>query len=103
MEKNGSSDFTQVIELQNASERLVVEFLQTDLSLSFTFADLAETERKIGDPAASRSILEKAEVGYATIARFLPRVKQEEAKDEISRSLIALRARLDGAQAAAPS
>jgi hypothetical protein len=81
-----------------ASERNLVDFIRTDLALCFTFAHLAETELRMQDREAAQRILEKAEIGYDTIARFLPDVPNAEQKYEIGRKLTALRARIDTLQ-----
>jgi hypothetical protein len=88
-------ELTNLSDLQAATNRNRLDFLQTDLAVCFTFADLAKTERQIGDRDAARLLLEKAETGYATIGRFLADVQNRDQKNEIARRLAELRARLD--------
>jgi hypothetical protein len=90
------SDLPKLSDLQAATDLNRVDFLRTDLDLCFTFADLAKTEREIGDRAAATRILEKAETGYATILRISADVKKADQKHEIAQKLAELRARLDG-------
>jgi hypothetical protein len=92
------ADLTNLSDLEAATNRNRLDFLQTDLGLCFTFADLAKTERQIGDRDAARRVLEKAETGYATIARFLAEVENADQKYEIAQKLAELRARLDTEQ-----
>lgn len=82
-------------ELEAAAERVLVDFLRTDLSLCFTFADLIKTELSLGDEEAARLVVEKAEAGYANITRFLPKVENVDERQEIALRLAELRARLD--------
>ena len=92
------ADLTNLSDLEAATTRTRLDFLQTDLALCFTFADLAKTERQIGDRDAARRVLEKAETGYATIGRFLADVENADQKYEIAQKLAELRARLDTEQ-----
>jgi hypothetical protein len=92
------ADFAKLSGLQAATDQSRVDFLRTDLGLCFTFADLAKTEREIGDRAAAQRVLEKAETGYATIARMLAHVENADQKHEIEQKLTELRTRLDGEQ-----
>src|SRR3954454_21339100 len=82
-------------ELHTKGEQTRIDFLQTDLALCFTFADLAQTELRFGDPEAARQALAKAETGYATIARFLTEVQDRERRNEIGRKWNDLRTVLD--------
>ena len=71
----------------------LVEFLRTDLSLCGTFADLAETEKKINREKALLTF-HHAEQGIEAIERLLPRVEDAAVSEEIERGLAALRLRL---------
>jgi hypothetical protein len=77
------------------TEERRIDFLRTDLELCFTFAELAKTERLSGDQSAALRVLEKAEIGHATVARFLRDVNDPQAAREIEARLSELRARLD--------
>jgi hypothetical protein len=92
------SELTKLSDLQAATDGNRLDFLRTDLQLCFTFAELAKTERQIGDRDAARRVLEKAETGCATIARFLADVENPDQKNEIALKLAELRATLDTEQ-----
>jgi hypothetical protein len=85
----------EVSDLRAATDKSRVEFLQTDLGLCITFADLAITELGIGDREAAQRVLQKAEIAYATIARIVQEVENADQKDEIVQNLVELRARLN--------
>jgi len=92
------SDLPDLPDLRLATDQSRVDFLQTDLELCFTFADLAKTERGIGDLDAAHRLLEKAELGYVTMAGILPAVESAGQKIEIQEKLTELRGRLDREQ-----
>jgi hypothetical protein len=85
-------------DLEAASEQMRLNFLQTNLELCFTFADLIETQLRIGDVEVAQSALEKAEAGYANVARLLPDGDNADDRNEIELELARLRARLDSEQ-----
>ena len=89
------ADLPSFSDLHAATEESRIDFLRMDLELCFTFADLAKTERKIGDRAAAERVLQKAEVGYATMTRMVADVENADQKYKIEQRLIALRTRLD--------
>jgi hypothetical protein len=76
-----------------------IEFLKTDLALCFTFADLFETELRMGDMEAAHQLKQKAEHGYDTITRLLVGVDDATEKGQIQQGLNELRVRLDGFEA----
>ena len=80
------------------TERIRLEFLQTDLALCFTFADLVRIELQIGDWNAARRALAVAGKGHATVARFLPYIADAQRRNEIQRKLNELRVTLDSAR-----
>ena len=92
------AELTNLSDLQAAANRNRLDFLQTELGLCFTFVDLAKTERRIGDRDAASRLLDKAETGYATIARFLLDVENPDQKSELAQKLAELRSRLDTEQ-----
>lgn len=92
------ADLPKLPDLQAATDQSRVDFLQTDLGLCFTFADLAKTEREIGDRAAAHRVLEKAETGYATILRMSADLQNPDQKKDIEQKLANLRAKLDDEQ-----
>jgi hypothetical protein len=78
-------------------------FLRTDLSLCFTFADLAATMFIAGNPVSAQQAMADAEKGYQTLSRFLsdPKHIRHLTGDEIQEfraELQRLRERLDGLQ-----
>jgi hypothetical protein len=82
-------------ELQTKAEEARVDFLQTDLTLCFTFADVFQTEMEAGHLDDARHMLATTEEGYSTISRFLPRVENQIQRDEIAVRLNSLKERLD--------
>ena len=54
-------------ELQEQSPRDRIEFLKTDLALSFTLAGFAEAEHQTGNRTAASQALGEAEKGYSTV------------------------------------
>jgi hypothetical protein len=89
-------DLPKLSDLAAATDLARLEFLRADLGLCFTFANLAETERGLEETAAAERILEKAELGYASIERFSADIKDEAKRREIEQKLGELRKRLDG-------
>jgi hypothetical protein len=89
------ADLPNLSDLYAATEGSRIGFLRTDLELCFTFVDLAQTEREIGDRAAARRVLQKAEIGYATMVRMVAKVGHADQKNQIEQKLIELRTRLD--------
>ena len=92
------ADFARLPNLDAETERLRLEFFQTDLDLCFTFADVAATEVEIGDLEAARRALGKAETGYAAMSRLSQNVEDVLQKQQIAERLMALRARIDSEQ-----
>ena len=72
-----------------------VDFLQSDLALCSTLAELANAKHKTGDREAAARLLEKAEKGYASIEQFLSHIVSAQARNEIQQKLKDLRATLD--------
>ena len=101
-ENKGMGDGSNLSEWHTKGEQTRVDFLQTDLALCFTFADLAQTELALGDREAAPQVLAKAEHGYATVARFLPEVEDLERRKEIERKWNDLRAALDSVHSQLP-
>jgi hypothetical protein len=89
------SNLRSVSELQAETEENRIDFLRIDLALCFTFIDLANTESETGERDAAIRVCAKAEDGYATIARFVPEIKNPEHRSHITQKLAGLRAFLD--------
>lgn len=85
-------------DLHAESQRNLLDFLRTDLELSFTFADLAERELQMNDREAAARVKGKAEQGFNTIARLLVNADDGGKKDAVQQRLSELRARLDTLQ-----
>lgn len=91
-------DLPTLAELEAAADQSRVNFLEADLDLCFTFADVAKTRRETGDRIAAHSVLEMAETGYAAILRISAHVESPDHKNHIERKLADLRAKLDNEQ-----
>jgi hypothetical protein len=85
------AELKNAAELQAATQQNLVDFLQTDLALCFTFADLTKTELALGDREAAEWVFSKAEQGHATIEHFLTGVQDVAQRREIGQKLTDLR------------
>jgi hypothetical protein len=90
------SDLPDLEKLSAQTDRARLEFLEWDLRLCGTFADVAKTEREFGDRPAAHRALEKAEIGYSTLLRLSAYLRNIDRKLEIEQRLAELRTRLDG-------
>jgi hypothetical protein len=89
-------DLPDLAQLRKTSESSGLTFLQTDLDLAFTLAQIADVElQHPTDPKGAESALQKAERAYSTVERFLPRVADLEQRSAIALKLTSLRAILD--------
>lgn len=86
-----------LVELHAKTQKVHLDFLETELSLCFTFGEVAATEMST-DKAAAQHALAKAEEGYDTVNRFLMQVDPGSQRQEIQQRLNELRAKLDGLQ-----
>ena len=92
-------DPAKLSDVRAQSQRERLDFLQTDLALCFTFADVAATElAQTSDLKAAEQALANAEEGYATVSRFLLGVEDGQQSETIRSKLIELRAKLDRLQ-----
>lgn len=94
-----SSPQSESLRLLAEANRNRIEFLRTELETSFTLAGVAEVEQHRGDPHAVQS-LANAEIGYATLVRFLSDSKHskhitEQEHMELAAGIERLRAKLD--------
>ncbi len=76
------------------------DFFRVELALSSTLADVAETNFRIGHQESGKSALRKAQVGYATLRRYLASPAHashltEDEKQEISEGTEQLRTRVE--------
>lgn len=92
------NDLWNLPDLDAATESILLNFLQADLALCFTFADRLNSELRMGNWDAARKVLAEAEKGHAAIARFLPRVTDVEPRNEIKRRMNYLRTILNSAR-----
>jgi hypothetical protein len=75
-------------------------FLDADLEMCFTLADLAETRRRIGSHELALMSLRDAEDGYTVVSRFLADPKHTafmtlDRTQDLNAKLARLRKRLD--------
>lgn len=80
------------------TQRNRIDFLESDLALCGTFADIANTELSLGEAAAAAQAFLNAEAGYTTITRLLLDVENPEHRAAIEVRAEALRARLEELQ-----
>jgi len=94
-----ASPSTESLRLQAGANQKRIDFLRTELETSFTLASVAEAKQARGEPQAEQS-LANAEIGYATLVRFLSDPKHakhipEQETMELKAGVERLRARLD--------
>ena len=63
-------------------DRTRAEFVEREIDLSYTFLDLAATEKGL-DEMHSQAVLQKARLAYETAVRFLGDVKDPGAQDRL--------------------
>ena len=73
-----NDDRVPLEKLRQRSQRALIDFLNVDLDLGFTFATTAEIEKGL-DPPAYRQALAKANEALLTIRRFEGRIQDIEA------------------------
>lgn len=78
-------------------DRTRAEFVEREIDLSYTFLDLASTEKGLGDLVHAQAVLRKARLAYETAARFLGEVRDLAARDLLQVELERLLKVLDGA------
>jgi hypothetical protein len=85
--------------LQANLDQNLVNFLETDLALCFTFADIAAARIETGNREHGEQAIADAEKGYQTVSRFLAdrhaSHMNAEKKQELTAELQRLRKRLD--------
>lgn len=94
-----TSPQSESVRLQAEANRRRIEFLRTELEMSFTLASVAEVEQERGELHAAQA-LRDAETGYATMVRFMSDPKHfhhmtEQERMELAAGLERLRAKLD--------
>jgi hypothetical protein len=80
-------------ELKAASQDELLNFLQADLALCSTFADLAETELSI-DRLGALEALARAEHGCEIIEHFAMQIQDPERRQETEEQVNLLRSRI---------
>jgi hypothetical protein len=95
-----TSPASEALRVQAEASRNRIDFLQTELKLSFTLASVAEGQQERGEQQEALKSLADAETGYATMVRFLSDPKYckhitEQESMELSAGMERLRATLD--------
>jgi hypothetical protein len=91
----GMSDSPDLSGLFTRAENAQYDFLEADLALCHTFADLVKTEFEMGDHQGVQRAFSTAEAGYATISRLRSCLADPAHREEIEEGLEKLRSRLD--------
>lgn len=81
-------------DLKAAGARECIRFVENEIDLSTTFLDLARTEASMNEPAAVKSLLAKARLGFETAARFLSAIESPEERDRLRTKLDRLAERI---------
>ena len=94
-----ASPQSETLRLQAEANRNRIDFLRTELEMSFTLAGVAEVEQERGESHATQA-LRDAETGYATLLRFMSDPKHskhiiEQDRIELATGMERLRAKLD--------
>ena len=87
-------------DLQSQSDQNRVAFLRSELAICFTFANVAATERKLGNNEHAKRAMADAEKGYATMQHFLSDAKHAEhindqERRELTEGMAEVRRKLD--------
>ena len=74
-----------------------IDLIRTDLAVCLMFADIAETEFRLGNREHAEQLLAKAEKGYSDMFRFFGEAKgmTTEVESELDSTFKRLRERLD--------
>ena len=85
-------------ELRQATERLRIDFITTDLDLCLTLAKIAERRFQTSNRGHAERTLAEAEKGYSDMLRFFSQAREvtPEAEKELQSKFRHLRERLDG-------
>jgi hypothetical protein len=73
-------------ELRAQSQQLLIEFLVQEVLLGTAFAEVAATERAMGNSEHGERAKEHAQKALESIGRFLPRVEDPRAKATLEES-----------------
>lgn len=71
-------------ELRAQSQRCLLDFLEAEINLGFTFADLAATERDQGRSDHAQHSKQQARKAASSIRHFLDRVQSKDIRDAIA-------------------
>ncbi len=82
-EVNPAGPFPKLDELFALSRRQLVDFLETEIQLGFTFLDMAATARDSGSLEHFEQAKKDAKKAIETIWRFLDRVENSETRAAI--------------------
>ena len=83
----------QIREGHARSQKALIEFLQADLNLAFTFLKTAAMESKV-DPRHCRAVLEKTRSALGIICNLMGRVEDESERENIEGRVVKLEAAL---------
>jgi hypothetical protein len=85
------------LKVLNETGQTQLDFIRTDLDVCFTFATVAETAYRIGNPENAKRPLAEAEKGYSTLLRFVAQMTGLAPQDQsdLESKLKRLRERLD--------
>ena len=71
-------------ELRAQSQRCLIQFLEVEVQLGFTFVDSAAYQRDLGQAQHSHQTIGEARKAVATIQHFLGRIDSTEIRDAIA-------------------
>jgi hypothetical protein len=92
--------FHENLRLRAETDRALLDFIRTDLSVCLTFATIVESEFNMGHREHAERTIASAEHGYSTLLRFFSKAKRltPEIEQELQSKFKELRERLDGLQ-----
>ncbi len=92
--------FDQWLQLRDETEQTRLDFIRTDIEVCLTFADIVESEYRLGNREHAGRTLAEAEKGYRDMLRFFSQAKvlTAEVEEELQAKFNHLRERLDGLQ-----
>ncbi len=70
-------------DLKAAGARERIRFVENEIDLSTTFLELARTEATMNEPAAVKTLIEKARLGFETAGRFLNGIESTEERERL--------------------
>jgi len=95
-------DWQRFEELRAQSQRCLIQFLEAELELGFTFVDSAAHQRDLGQAQHSLHTIGEARKAAAAIHHFLGRIDSPEIRDAIADRCSQLDRALPAPEAAPP-